>query len=331
MQNGYAGPPGYRPGGIAKPEFYPAGAGFGAPVAPAFPAPNMNYPAATPSALPCGGPPAFQRVGSSAAPAMKSEGGRQDDKPSSNGRDASRGANQGTGRSGYRTTWTAILSAECQKRRFNPQFHEWVAPDGDFRCSVSLDGFTLYGTRGYPTATEAKQALAESAIQHVRLKPVPDGPSNKAGERLGRQAGERPGRLADATPQKRESPSLPEPRGLLEKSLMTRIQNVFGHTAGPSDEIMKDPVASRAFLEGFALGCKVQGSQSQDDANGDKNARDRSYRARSRASSSRETPSRDRSSRDLTPSARHYRPQSHSRRRSRSPERTKRPSTDRYP
>ncbi|KAI1635080.1 hypothetical protein F4809DRAFT_642788 [Biscogniauxia mediterranea] len=42
--------------------------------------------------------------------------------------------------------------------------------------------------------------------------------------------------------------------------LMNRIQSLFGRSDGPSMSVLKDPLASRAYLEGFALGGRLHES-----------------------------------------------------------------------
>ncbi|KAI1076191.1 hypothetical protein F5B20DRAFT_336764 [Whalleya microplaca] len=192
-----------------------------------------------------------------------------------NGNDGKRGSDFGR-------TATAILSLECQKRKFNPQFKEWVTRDGDFKCSVNLNGKTLHDGRTFTTAVAAKQALAKRAIEEVRKLPCPK-PSVKPTENVKPDATKGHSGYAPVKPEpvpaKREDRGnryapfasvVPEPMASYYKPeydrreevrfLIGRVQALCGATNGPSPHILEDPVASRAFLEGFALGGRLEDS-----------------------------------------------------------------------
>lgn len=148
-------------------------------------------------------------------------------------------------------TWTSQLSAECQKRHFNPQFKEWINSDGTFQCSVELRGITLNDSRTWRSAVDAKQALARRAVEHIRKTPV-IGVSNRERERAQVKAEEK------ARSQTKSQTVAAEQEE--ERRLLTKVQRLYGTGPGPSENILGNPVASRAFLEGFALGSKLRDS-----------------------------------------------------------------------
>ena len=70
-------------------------------------------------------------------------------------------------------SYTAVLSKECQKRKFNPHFNGWVTEDGRYKCSVRLNGDnTLKDSRSFASPTEAKQAIAKRAVVQVKKLPI---------------------------------------------------------------------------------------------------------------------------------------------------------------
>lgn len=171
----------------------------------------------------------------------------------------------------HKTTYTAILSSECQKRRFNPQFIEWQTPEGLYQASVNLNGKKLIDSRTFRTATDAKQALARRAIEHVRTLPIPAGLPNRASE-IAKEKQEQMDR------ERQKEPLCPANNGRVypdehrvrshsstngidhrseDKRLLERLQAKFGRVSTPQQSILEDPLASRAFLEGFALGSRL--------------------------------------------------------------------------
>ncbi|ORY55860.1 uncharacterized protein BCR38DRAFT_121460 [Pseudomassariella vexata] len=185
-------------------------------------------------------------------------------------------------------TWTSILSAECQKRRFNPQFSEWQTPDGAFHASVNVNGFIVHDSRNFKSASEAKQTLAKRALAHVRKTPAPK-QSNGAAEKLkhdllqqkqqqqnaGRDgSGSVPAKIkveagydhyAGASATRRDAPRdaiRDQSAGNVgtpdqDRRLLERVQAMYGRSQ-PSHRMYSDPVAARAFLEGFALGGRLR-------------------------------------------------------------------------
>jgi hypothetical protein len=210
--------------------------------------------------------------------------------------DANRSGNSagGSHNSGSRDnnspTWTSILSAECQRRRFNPQFTEWITSEGGYKTTVNLNGQVMHDSRVYSTACEAKQAMAKRAIDYVRTLKVPENSSIKATERAKTEqeimnrgrGGRRPtpfkkgpehpyspapitGPVPDSVKAKPEPRvhSIPEDvraKREEDRRLLEKIQSLYGHSAGPNEVILGDPLAARAFLEGFALGGKLRES-----------------------------------------------------------------------
>ncbi|RYP86554.1 hypothetical protein DL769_000726 [Monosporascus sp. CRB-8-3] len=211
---------------------------------------------------------------------VKTEGA----KPGGSGNGTGRVANAGDDRRPSAPSSTAILSTECQKRRFNPQFTEWVTRDGRYMCSVNLNGITLHDSRTFGSALEAKQSLAKRAVAEVKKFPCPD-PAVKAAEKAAKaaawegskneapQSGRYGGQVKSKPRDDRHSHSAipqgtdptrnrymadPYTRRSEASRLVSRIQALYeGSGNGPSSFVLTDPLASRAFLEGFALGGKL--------------------------------------------------------------------------
>ncbi|KAI8963660.1 hypothetical protein F5Y11DRAFT_346309 [Daldinia sp. FL1419] len=178
---------------------------------------------------------------------------------------------------GKHVTSPMILSQECQKRRFNPHFTEWRDHNGFFRCSVTIRGRMIVDGSAYGSATEAKAAVSEMALPEVRKIPCED-PADKPSAVL-TEVSERGirGGIANVHQQARTSSSLRDnrigrhqPRGNRpnwrhnntdveeqEDIIMAQIQSMFGVIDGPSREVANDPLASRAFLQGMALGAQL--------------------------------------------------------------------------
>ncbi|KAI0383483.1 hypothetical protein F5Y04DRAFT_278660 [Hypomontagnella monticulosa] len=236
----------------------------------------------------------------------------------------------------------ALLSGECQKRGFNPQFHEWMDSNGKFHCSVNIKDMVYKSPRGFNTWAEAKDAVAKRALLDVRkmpmrglgLAPVATEPVNQSkapsafagptqtpreplssrdeqggvsGPRSNRSdfpldmskvfahaaapdhpAGHRP-RRAPHGPTHRNDQGHHRESEL--HSLMNRVHALCGPSRGPSKRVMEDPLASRAFLEGMALGARLDEPARQQHKGGNR------QKARSRSSSplSGRAPIRDRS------------------------------------
>ncbi|KAK6078934.1 hypothetical protein SCUP515_04373 [Seiridium cupressi] len=153
-------------------------------------------------------------------------------------------------------TWTSILSAECQKRHFNPQFQEWVNYDGTYQCAVILNGITMNDSRCWDSAADAKQALSQRAVEYIRKTPVLGGLSHRAQEKANLKAEGKVNHRPDDKTKKQGALSEQEE----ERRLLTRIQSLYGQIAGPSASTMANPAAAHAFLEGFALGSKLRES-----------------------------------------------------------------------
>ncbi|RYP56278.1 hypothetical protein DL771_012065 [Monosporascus sp. 5C6A] len=211
---------------------------------------------------------------------VKTEGA----KPDGSGSGTGRAANAGEDWRPSAPSSTAVLSTECQKRRFNPQFTEWVTRDGRYMCSVNLNGITLHDNRTFGTALEAKQSLAKRAVAEVKKLPCPD-PAVKAAEKAAKvaawesskneapQSGRYGGQVKSEPRDNRYSHSAiprgsdpmrghyttdPYTRRSEASHLVSRIQALCeGSGNGPSSFVLTDPLASRAFLEGFALGGKL--------------------------------------------------------------------------
>ncbi|KAI0467132.1 hypothetical protein F4859DRAFT_277121 [Xylaria cf. heliscus] len=177
---------------------------------------------------------------------------------------------------------TARLSAQCQLRHFNPKWHESSGPGG-FKCSVQLINKVVHGGHAYPTAYDAKQAVAEKALVYVSQLPCED-PAEKVAARI-RSAGKtdrfnecnQPGRS-----QVKREPTTNADNGSFhgqyanaapadanaaaynwnaynheQRAILHRIHSVFGR-AGPSAAVLSDPLAAQAFLQGLAVGTSVR-------------------------------------------------------------------------
>ncbi|KAI0405880.1 hypothetical protein F4802DRAFT_138340 [Xylaria palmicola] len=183
---------------------------------------------------------------------------------------------------------TARLSAQCQLRHFNPKWHETSGPDG-FKCSVQLINKFICCGHVYPTASEAKQAVAEKALVYVCRLPCHD-PPQRVAARV--KASEKTDRFNDRNQfqqaqGKRESAghsafhdqyTYVTPAGTPtvaynwnaynpseQGTLLHRIQSILGG-AGPSPAVLSDPLAVQAFLQGLAVGTSVRTATSVYDA-----------------------------------------------------------------
>ncbi|KAI0446523.1 hypothetical protein F4803DRAFT_18769 [Xylaria telfairii] len=177
---------------------------------------------------------------------------------------------------------TARLSAQCQLRHFNPKWHESSGPNG-FKCSVQLINNFIHGGRAYPTAYDAKQAVAEKALVYVSKLPCED-PAEKVaarirsagktdrfneGNRVGRSQVKREpaanigngnfqGQYANAAPADASAVAYNwDAYNQEQRALLHRIHSVFGR-AGPSAAVLSDPLAAQAFLQGLAVGTSVR-------------------------------------------------------------------------
>ncbi|KAI0433901.1 hypothetical protein F5Y09DRAFT_31794 [Xylaria sp. FL1042] len=182
---------------------------------------------------------------------------------------------------------TARLSAECQRRHFNPKWLETSGSYG-FKCSVQLVNKVVHGDRAHQTAYDAKQAVAEKALGYVRSLPRED-PAQKVAVRT--KSDEQTDRFSDRNRPgrasvKREPVANASHAGLHSQHaygtpagadaaayygynehrvLLRRIQSTFG-SAGLSQTVLSDPLAAQAFLQGFALGTSIHAPSSEYDA-----------------------------------------------------------------
>ncbi|KAI1128790.1 hypothetical protein F5Y10DRAFT_264822 [Nemania abortiva] len=178
---------------------------------------------------------------------------------------------------------TARLSAQCQLRHFNPQWNETSVPGG-FKCSVRLINKVIQGEHIYPTAYEAKQAVAEKALVYVRRLPRED-PAEKAAVKT--ESAEQTDRHGDRNRQGRTQvnreltaaanhaslhgqDTYPAHAGTStgvytwnsynyneQTAFIHRVQSIFG-AGGPSPAVLSDPLAAQAFLQGLALGTSAR-------------------------------------------------------------------------
>lgn len=203
-----------------------------------------------------------------------------------------------------RTTYSSILSSECQSRHFNPAFTEWEASPGKFYAKVRIQDHTITDARAYRSASDAKQSLAKQAIDWIRANLPKDGlPTRAAHEaslkqaQMNRERGDRV-RFTDSyydtgsrsgngnglanglangygsgggngyshySPSKDRAPrqqdeAVADRKKCNRLDLLECIRSLYGHGRGPSEAVLADPAAARAFLEGFALGDRLRES-----------------------------------------------------------------------
>lgn len=68
---------------------------------------------------------------------------------------------------------TQTLSLECQKRKFNPDFHTEMVNQHAYRCRVKVRDITVSCTGTFDNILSAKQDAAYKALRIVREWPVP--------------------------------------------------------------------------------------------------------------------------------------------------------------
>lgn len=213
------------------------------------------------------------RAGTVPAPS-RSTGGHNTNNSSKNSRRRASGPDGGD----KCLTQTALLSAECQKRRFNPQFKEWSIND-QYYCSVDLAGIVLKCNRSYSTANDAKQALARRAVAEIRKRPCPS-PAVGAAAKVARaermQNETTAGGRRDADPALWSSKPDERSSGFVAGNghangsavparsrggQINANEHGMTRTLAPattlSPHILSDPIASQAFLEGLALGARL--------------------------------------------------------------------------
>ncbi|KAI0014840.1 hypothetical protein F4780DRAFT_153273 [Xylariomycetidae sp. FL0641] len=188
--------------------------------------------------------------------------------------------------------YTTQLSLECQKRRFNPHFSEWI-DDGAYKCSVDLDGRTLHDSHGFRSALEAKQSIAKKALVEVRKMKIPPpkvAHDAKFDDRQTWGANRSLDSFANSAPIKTENGQAPYTSRAMasrenaypyaapvpsavanndygygygghynqdqeRRRLVERIHRLYGQVEGPPPQyILGNPMASQAYLQGFALG-----------------------------------------------------------------------------
>ncbi|KAI1463152.1 uncharacterized protein F4812DRAFT_285942 [Daldinia caldariorum] len=198
---------------------------------------------------------------------------------------------------GKSATPAMLLSQECQKRRFNPKFTEWHDGNGHYKCAVNLNGKIVTDFGIYDTSLEAKAAVSTKALVEVRKLPCDDpackpaailteavkqgiyggvpksvgvgwAPTENRTSSQGRRRNDHYTGQSSISRENRVSHHQP-PSGLSnnyndnfslhsqQDFLMGQVQHLFGRVNGPSNWIAQDPLASRAFLEGMALGARL--------------------------------------------------------------------------
>ncbi|KAK7963386.1 hypothetical protein PG988_010360 [Apiospora saccharicola] len=204
-------------------------------------------------------------------------------------------SNASTNKGAFRTTYSSILSSECQSRHFNPSFTEWEGSPGKFYAKVRIQDHTITDARAYRNTMEAKQALAKQAIDWIRANLPKDGlPTRAAHEASVKQAqlnreradrvrsnefyyydtgarsthgnglanGPANGYGSGGAPRQaqQDAEAVADRKKSDRQGLLEQIRSLYGHARGPSDAVLADPAAARAFLEGFALGERLRES-----------------------------------------------------------------------
>jgi len=153
---------------------------------------------------------------------------------------------------------TQLLSLECQKRRFNPQWEETSLPNGEFQCAVHLKEHRVSSIRTFATASAAKQAIAYKAWNIVRRWPTPEAVPNAIQKVLSDMK-------VGGPPQK------PTERDLAR--LIIHMEAVVGESTPP--EIKTNPAAAKAYMAGFAVGSRCAGTAARGSSH-ERTAKDRS-------------------------------------------------------
>lgn len=84
-----------------------------------------------------------------------------------------RGGRRGGRGPDFETTPAGVVSRECQKRGFNPEWHGRHAANGMFQCSVNINGTMISCGRDlFPNAQMAKDAVAYKALDYIRTCPI---------------------------------------------------------------------------------------------------------------------------------------------------------------
>ncbi|KAI0096314.1 hypothetical protein F4776DRAFT_658641 [Hypoxylon sp. NC0597] len=155
-----------------------------------------------------------------------------------------------SGNRGHQATDVSLLSRECQKRGFNPHFHEWVTASGNFMCSVDIRGQMVSGIEEYSSLVKAKNGIAKRALSIVKGMPCIPRDDSKP----------RYGGVPDYLRWDRrntESHYSPDyPRSDEQRSLIERIIS-FNPSNSPSEHILANPAACQAYLAGFAVGTRM--------------------------------------------------------------------------
>lgn len=89
--------------------------------------------------------------------------------PLVNGRQSVRRSGRGPE---FEITPGGVLSMECQKRGFNPEWNGRRTANGMFYCSVNLNGVVIESGRTlFPTVQMAKEVVAYKALAYIRTCP----------------------------------------------------------------------------------------------------------------------------------------------------------------
>jgi hypothetical protein len=171
---------------------------------------------------------------------------------------------------------TAVLTRECQKRRFNPVFRTVAHPGGKFGCEVRVDDRLVRTDRPYDCIADARMAVATKALTLMGWREYTsrDVPRERQTPRLGSVATQ--GLIARAVDRDPDAAmadagvdgatafamALGATRADEQAELWARVRQMMdASVAGPSRE---NPELNRAFLEGLAFGVRLARPASMD-------------------------------------------------------------------
>ncbi|KXX83159.1 hypothetical protein MMYC01_200357 [Madurella mycetomatis] len=186
--------------------------------------------------------------------------------------------------SSYRPSPIQTLSRECQRRGFNPAWHEMQLPNGSFTCNVRLQDRLIRSNKLFKDPVAAKTAVAKKAIRaiwtggnkfnHEARFVVREfkGPNNKSG--VARASHNSPGMRQEKDAVKGEagntgnegSNSIPNHSHGAERitepaNLLDQVCKALG--ISEPGELTDGSEATRAFLEGLAVGARLAESASR--------------------------------------------------------------------
>ncbi|GAB1309975.1 hypothetical protein MFIFM68171_00185 [Madurella fahalii] len=186
----------------------------------------------------------------------------------------------GIATSSHRPSPMQILSGECQRRGFNPEWQEMKLPDGRFTCNVRLRNRLIRSNKLFDNPVAAKIAVAEKAVRAIWtwgshfddetrvVKRESEGPGNQSRasgasqsglvakqevDTIMRDVGDAGNSGANTIPSRNRDAK----RGREPANLVDQVRKAMGipQPSGMAD----NSEAARAFLEGLAVGARLAG------------------------------------------------------------------------